>query len=262
MQRGREMGLTLSDERFNAGSRNIRKEKNLDDDRRSNAALKQEGMTLADLRRNVERQFLIQRSAARRTFGAQDPDHRGGGAPVLRGAPAGVHRTGDRDAARDPHRGARGTQQGPAASTSARTTRPLKKVDAVRAARGAARTSPSWRRSLRRAVEGERRADRADRDGGAVAGAAEAAREAEAGRHLRAAAASRRATRSSSSKRSSRTAVSRFEQASRRRSPSEVYNARQRERIEEVPEPLRERRRSSSGRTTTSRKPTNSRSPR
>jgi peptidyl-prolyl cis-trans isomerase SurA len=60
MQLGREKGLRLSDEMFNRWLGNLRKEQNLLDDQKFNAALKQEGMTIADLRRNVERQFLIQ----------------------------------------------------------------------------------------------------------------------------------------------------------------------------------------------------------
>ena len=60
MQLGREKGLRLSDEMFNRWLANLRKEQNLLDDQKFNAALKQEGMTIADLRRNVERQFLIQ----------------------------------------------------------------------------------------------------------------------------------------------------------------------------------------------------------
>ena len=59
MQLGREKGLKLSDDMFNRWLGNLRKEQNLLDDQKFNAALKQEGMTIADLRRNVERQFLI-----------------------------------------------------------------------------------------------------------------------------------------------------------------------------------------------------------
>jgi peptidyl-prolyl cis-trans isomerase SurA len=60
MQLGREKGLKLSDEMFNRWLSNLRKEQNLLDDKKFEGALKQEGMTIADLRRNVERQFLIQ----------------------------------------------------------------------------------------------------------------------------------------------------------------------------------------------------------
>ena len=59
VQLGREKGLRLSDEMFDRWLGNLRKEQNLLDDQKFAAALKQEGMTIADLRRNVERQFLI-----------------------------------------------------------------------------------------------------------------------------------------------------------------------------------------------------------
>jgi peptidyl-prolyl cis-trans isomerase SurA len=58
-QLGREKGLKLSDEMFNRWLANMRKEQNLEDEKRFQDALKQEGMTLTDVRRNVERQFLI-----------------------------------------------------------------------------------------------------------------------------------------------------------------------------------------------------------
>jgi peptidyl-prolyl cis-trans isomerase SurA len=60
IQLGREKNLHLSDEQFNRWLGAMRKEQNLEDDKRFEAALKQEGMTLSDVRRNVERQFLIQ----------------------------------------------------------------------------------------------------------------------------------------------------------------------------------------------------------
>jgi len=60
IQLGREKGLRLSDEQFNRWLASMRKEQNLEDDKRFEEALKQEGMTVSDVRRNVERQFLIQ----------------------------------------------------------------------------------------------------------------------------------------------------------------------------------------------------------
>ena len=59
VQLGREKGLRLSDEMFNRWLTNLRKENNLVDEQKFQAALKQEGMTIADLRRNVERNFLL-----------------------------------------------------------------------------------------------------------------------------------------------------------------------------------------------------------
>jgi peptidyl-prolyl cis-trans isomerase SurA len=60
-QLGREKGYRLSDDQFKSWLDNLRKEQNLQDDQKFQAALKQEGMTVADLRKNVERQFLINR---------------------------------------------------------------------------------------------------------------------------------------------------------------------------------------------------------
>ena len=61
MQRGRELGYALGDEQFKQIVENIKKQNNLEDEQRFQAALKQEGMTLADLRRNLERQMLVSR---------------------------------------------------------------------------------------------------------------------------------------------------------------------------------------------------------
>jgi parvulin-like peptidyl-prolyl isomerase len=59
VQRGREMGLALGDQQFNQIIENIKKQNNLEDEARFQAALKQEGMTMADLRRNLERQMFV-----------------------------------------------------------------------------------------------------------------------------------------------------------------------------------------------------------
>jgi len=59
LQMGKEKGLHLSDEQFKGWLDNLRKEQNLTDDAKFQAALRQEGMTLDDLRKNVEKQFLV-----------------------------------------------------------------------------------------------------------------------------------------------------------------------------------------------------------
>lgn len=59
VQRGREMGLALGDEQFTQIVENIKKQNNLEDDARFKAALEQEGMTMAELRRNLERQMFV-----------------------------------------------------------------------------------------------------------------------------------------------------------------------------------------------------------
>jgi parvulin-like peptidyl-prolyl isomerase len=65
IQRGREMGLALGDEQFNSILDNIKKSNNLEDDAQFQAALKQEGLTLADLRRSLERQMLASEAQRR-----------------------------------------------------------------------------------------------------------------------------------------------------------------------------------------------------
>ncbi len=61
VQRGRELGFTMSTEQFNGIVENIKKENKIESDEALNAALKQEGMTMADLRKQLERQMLITR---------------------------------------------------------------------------------------------------------------------------------------------------------------------------------------------------------
>jgi parvulin-like peptidyl-prolyl isomerase len=59
VQLAKEKGYRLRDEQFKEWLTALRKEQNLQDDQKFAAALKQEGMTIDDLRRNVERQFMI-----------------------------------------------------------------------------------------------------------------------------------------------------------------------------------------------------------
>jgi parvulin-like peptidyl-prolyl isomerase len=58
-QRGRELGYRLSDERFKAIVENIKKENKIESDEQFQEALKGEDMTLADLRKVIEKQMLI-----------------------------------------------------------------------------------------------------------------------------------------------------------------------------------------------------------
>ena len=60
LQRGRELGLKLGDDQFKAVVANIRKEQGLTDDAKFAQALAQEGMTMDDLRKQLERQMLIE----------------------------------------------------------------------------------------------------------------------------------------------------------------------------------------------------------
>ena len=61
VQRGRELGYSLGDEQFKNILDNIRKENKIENDEQFQQALKQEGMTLADLRRQIERNLLVTR---------------------------------------------------------------------------------------------------------------------------------------------------------------------------------------------------------
>jgi peptidyl-prolyl cis-trans isomerase SurA len=61
VQRGKELGYKLSEEQFKQVVDNIRKENKIDTDEQFLAALKSENMTMADLRRNLERSMIFQR---------------------------------------------------------------------------------------------------------------------------------------------------------------------------------------------------------
>lgn len=58
VQRGRELGYVMSDEQFKSVLDNIKKDNNIDTDEKFQEALKQEGMTLIDLRRQLEKNML------------------------------------------------------------------------------------------------------------------------------------------------------------------------------------------------------------
>ena len=61
VQRGKELGYRLGDEQFKSVLDNIKKENKMESEEQFQAALKAENMTLADLRRNLERQMIQQR---------------------------------------------------------------------------------------------------------------------------------------------------------------------------------------------------------
>ncbi|MBI3048894.1 MAG: peptidyl-prolyl cis-trans isomerase [Acidobacteria bacterium] len=65
VQRGRERGLVLGDEQFKSIVENIRKSNNIESEEQFQAALKQEGMTMTDLRRALERQMLASEAQRR-----------------------------------------------------------------------------------------------------------------------------------------------------------------------------------------------------
>jgi peptidyl-prolyl cis-trans isomerase SurA len=61
VQRGRELGYTMSNEQFNSIVENIKKENKLEDQEKFDEALKSEGLTMADLRKQLEKTMIIQR---------------------------------------------------------------------------------------------------------------------------------------------------------------------------------------------------------
>ncbi len=61
VQRGKELGYTLSNDQFKGVVDNIRKENKIETDEQFQAALKAENMTMADLRRNLERSMIAQK---------------------------------------------------------------------------------------------------------------------------------------------------------------------------------------------------------
>jgi peptidyl-prolyl cis-trans isomerase SurA len=59
LQRGKELGYKVTDEQFKRVLDNIRKENKLESDEQFAAALKQEGITIEQLRKNLEKQMVI-----------------------------------------------------------------------------------------------------------------------------------------------------------------------------------------------------------
>src|SRR5438132_5041503 len=69
VQRGRELGYKLSDDQFKNAVDSIKKENKIETDEQFQAALKQENMTMADLRRNFEKQMIRSRVEQNEVFG-------------------------------------------------------------------------------------------------------------------------------------------------------------------------------------------------
>jgi peptidyl-prolyl cis-trans isomerase SurA len=61
VQRGKELGYKLSDEQFKGVVDNIKKENKIETEEQFQGALKAENMTMADLRRSLERSMIVQR---------------------------------------------------------------------------------------------------------------------------------------------------------------------------------------------------------
>jgi peptidyl-prolyl cis-trans isomerase SurA len=69
VQRGKELGYKLSDEQFKSVVENIKKENKIETEEQFQAALKSENMTIADLRRSLERSMIVQRVQQNEVFG-------------------------------------------------------------------------------------------------------------------------------------------------------------------------------------------------
>jgi peptidyl-prolyl cis-trans isomerase SurA len=69
IQRAKELGYTMGDEQFTRIVENIKKENKLETEEQFQAALKQEGMTITDLRRALERRMMIERVQQSEVFG-------------------------------------------------------------------------------------------------------------------------------------------------------------------------------------------------
>ena len=113
IQLGREKGLRLSDEQFNRWLTSMRKDQNLEDDKRFEAALQQEGMTISDIRRNVEKQFLLEQVRTEE-FGGRLQITEEEARQVLPRESEGVRRSRDGHAPRDSDRGSHRHAAGPA----------------------------------------------------------------------------------------------------------------------------------------------------
>lgn len=61
LQRGKELGYAMGEEQFRSIIENIRKENKIETDEQFEQALKSEGMTMLDLRRQLEKQMLVSR---------------------------------------------------------------------------------------------------------------------------------------------------------------------------------------------------------
>jgi peptidyl-prolyl cis-trans isomerase SurA len=79
VQRGKELGYSLSNEQFKTVVDNIKKENKLETEEQFQAALKSENMTMADLRRNLERSMIrqkVEQNEVLSKIGVNDSDAR------------------------------------------------------------------------------------------------------------------------------------------------------------------------------------------
>jgi parvulin-like peptidyl-prolyl isomerase len=79
VQRGKELGYSLSNEQFKTVVDNIKKENKLENEEQFQAALKSENMTMADLRKNLERSMIrqkVEQNEVLSKIGVNDSDAR------------------------------------------------------------------------------------------------------------------------------------------------------------------------------------------
>ena len=69
VQRGKELGYKMSDEQFKSVLENLKTQNKIESDEQLQAALKQENMTMTDLRRNLERSMIASRVQQAEVFG-------------------------------------------------------------------------------------------------------------------------------------------------------------------------------------------------
>src|SRR5262245_53340671 len=69
LQRGKELGYAMGDEQFKSIIENIKKENKFETEEQFQEALKSENLSMADLRRNLERQVIISRVQQAEVFG-------------------------------------------------------------------------------------------------------------------------------------------------------------------------------------------------
>jgi peptidyl-prolyl cis-trans isomerase SurA len=69
VQRGKELGYKMSDEQFKSVLENLKTQNKIENEEQLVAALKQENMTMSDLRRNLERSMIMQRVQQAEVFG-------------------------------------------------------------------------------------------------------------------------------------------------------------------------------------------------
>ena len=156
IQRGRESGFALGDQQFAQILENIKTSNNLQDETKFQEALKQEGLTMADLRRNLERQMLVSAGSARRDS-REDQHHGRRIEGVLRRASTGIHFAGRGDAAGD---SPRSEEHRSRCERGGRRRRPRAGAGDPEATAGGRAVPASRGRAFDSGIQGERRSHR------------------------------------------------------------------------------------------------------